>query len=246
MAVPFHSERRRDVRGARQRGGDARRVGDASSLGETCEERREVDVVVHGEDGHHLGRAARSAPLLEDLRATCVANLLRAQRTLSLVPDADARLRRVRIEGRAGRVASSGRKRETRAMRPQEGRGAGTEAKGRKSCAAAAAASARTFTVRRCPPSSTPVLCFARVFFEAWRPVLCFLLRWPWPDGAPIALPLDSPREDVARGCLYLCCTIVLFTFTILKADHARSEVRYESSPYKYFRKYHTFVIVLS
>ena len=123
MVVPFHSERRRDVRGARQRGGDARRVGDASSLGETCEERREVDVVVNGEDGHHLGRAARSAPLLEDLRATCVANLLRAQRTLSLVPDADARLRRVRIEGRAGRVASSGRKRETRAMRRDRRRG---------------------------------------------------------------------------------------------------------------------------
>ena len=91
------------------RGGDgadhAGGVGDARRLGEGLDERGEVDVVVEGEDGNHLGRRATAAALLEDLGAARVADLLRAERALSLVADADAGLRRG--SGRAGSDASS-------------------------------------------------------------------------------------------------------------------------------------------
>jgi len=33
---------------------------------------------------------------------------------------------------------------------------------------------------------------------EAWRPVLCFLLRWPWPEGAGIVADCSPSRAPLA------------------------------------------------
>ena len=182
------------------RGGDgadhAGGVGDARRLGEGLDERGEVDVVVESEDGNHLGRRATAAALLEDLGAARVTNLLRAERTLSLVADADAGLR--------VRVGAGGVRRfvvRTDRVRGGGGGGGGREAKSGKArgLRRRRRAWARTFMVRRCAgPSSPATLCLPRVDLEAWRPVLCFLLRWPWPEGAGIVADCSPSRAPLA------------------------------------------------
>ena len=172
-------------------------VGDARRLGEGLDERGEVDVVVESEDGNHLGRrATRGAPRgpRRGARHESASRGARAQPC--------CRRRRRSAERVGGGRGQTLRRKEAQGPR-WGGRVPRATTAERSGTAAAAAGVGAHLMVRRCAgPSSPATLCLPRVDLEAWRPVLCFLLRWPWPEGAGIVAdcsPSRAPPNDENR-----------------------------------------------